>query len=222
MTVGELALLFNNEYLSSHPELSGLANKKVDLQVIKMQGWTRDMFYEDTGLKWVLTSPNMPTIDTTMVYPGMGMIEGTTISEGRGITKPFEIIGANFIKDVPMKNWVDGLNALNLPGVIFRPQYFTPQGKQKMADTMCGGIEVHVTDRKSFRAIPTGIAVLCSLRDNFPADFTLTTNNYIDSLTGSSTLRNLLNSGANYQTIVQSYQDQLAQFLTIRNKYLLY
>ncbi|PVU99059.1 hypothetical protein BB559_001040 [Furculomyces boomerangus] len=222
MTVGELALLFNNEYLPNDSQLQNSPNKKVDLQVVKMQGWSRDMFYQDTGLQWILPSPNMPTVDTAMVYPGMCLIEGTLISEGRGITKPFEIIGADFISDVPMKNWVDGLNALNLPGVRFRPQYFTPQGTQKLAGKLCGGVEVHITDRKAFRAVPTGIAVLCSLRDNFGSAFTYRTDNWFDNLSGSPRLRNLLVSGADYQTIVAGYQDELNSFLPIRNKYLLY
>ncbi|PVZ96757.1 hypothetical protein BB558_007318 [Smittium angustum] len=222
MTVGELALLYNNEYLPNHPELAGLANKKVDLQVIKMQGWTRDMYYEDTGLQWILPSPNMPTVDTATVYPGMGLIEGTLISEGRGTTKPFEIIGADFIKDLQLQQLVDTLNGYNLPGVRFRSQYFTPLSPQKLAGLLCGGIEVHVTDRKSFRAIPTGTAVVTTLRDIFGSLFKYRTDNWFDNVTGSPTFRLLLNSGASYQTIVQSYQDQLAQFLTIRNKYLLY
>ncbi|PVZ98011.1 hypothetical protein BB558_005994 [Smittium angustum] len=223
MTVGELALLFNNEYLPNDLQLKNSTNKKVDLQIIKMKGWTRDMYYEDTGLQWILPSPNMPTVNTAMVYPGMCLIEGTTISEGRGTTKPFEVIGANFIADVGLQNFINTLNGYNLPGVRFRSQYFTPIGNSnKMNNTLCGGTQVHITDRDAFRAVPTGIAVLTALRDSFPANMTFRADNWFDNLSGSPRLRNLLVAGADYKTIVDGYQNELSQFKLIRKKYLMY
>ncbi|MCX7975154.1 MAG: DUF1343 domain-containing protein, partial [Candidatus Aminicenantes bacterium] len=137
MTVGELALLINDKYLK----------KKAKLFVIPMEGWKRKMWFDETGLPWVIPSPNMPTLDTATVYPGQVLFEGTNVSEGRGTTKPFELCGAP---------WIDGyelakkMNSLNLPGVRFREAWFTPTFS-KYRGELCGGVQIHVFNRDLFQ-----------------------------------------------------------------------
>ncbi len=150
MTIGELALLFNGQFLK----------KKASLTVIPMEGWRRSLWFDETGLPWVIPSPNMPTLDTAMVYPGQVLIEGTNISEGRGTTKPFELCGAP---------WIDGfelarrLNALGLEGVVFREAWFTPTFS-KFAGELCGGVQVHVTDRHLYRPFASTLHLLKLVR----------------------------------------------------------
>src|SRR5512137_69271 len=137
MTVGELAVLFNSHF--------GIG---ADLEVVKIEGWSRADYFDETGLPWVIPSPNMPTLDTAIVYPGLVALEGTNLSEGRGTTKPFELFGAP---------WIDGhalaakLNGLGLPGVRFREAWFTPSFS-KFQGQLCGGCQIHVTDRGAFRS----------------------------------------------------------------------
>src|SRR3954468_9557176 len=149
MTIGELARLFNEAF--------GIG---ADLDVIAMEGWRRDMYFEDTGVPWVMPSPNIPTNDTAVVYPGTVLFEGTNVSEGRGTTRPFELLGAPWVKD---ERFTDGLNRLALPGVRFRPTVFEPTF-HKHARTACGGCQIHVLDRPSFRPVETGVALLVAFR----------------------------------------------------------
>lgn len=156
LTIGELAIQFKDELF---PEC--------DLTVLPMEGWDRAMFYDDTGLPWVMPSPNMPTLDTAIVYPGMCLLEGTNISEARGTTRPFELFGAP---------WIDGyqltakLNALDLPGVIFREASFEPMF-QKHIGEFCRGSQMHVTDRDSFLPYQTGVEIIRQIKSDCPADF---------------------------------------------------
>ena len=150
LTVGELARFYRSE--------RGLA---VDLEVIPCDGWRRDMYFDQTGLPWVLPSPNMPTVDTAFVYPGQCLIEGTNLSEGRGTTRPFELCGAPWIGPHAL---VGRLEREELPGVRFRPAWFRPTF-QKFAGQTCGGVQLHVTDRQTFRPVRTGLAVLAALRE---------------------------------------------------------
>jgi uncharacterized protein YbbC (DUF1343 family) len=136
MTIGELARLFNDEF--------GIG---ANLEVIAMEGWRRDLYFEETGVPWVLPSPNIPTIETAVVYPGTVLFEGTNVSEGRGTTKPFELIGAPWVTS---ERFADGLNRLELPGVYFRPVLFEPTF-HKHAKTSCGGCQIHPLDRTTFR-----------------------------------------------------------------------
>src|SRR6185436_12713586 len=143
MTIGELALIFNQEF--------GIG---CDLEVVQMEGWHRNMWFEDTGLPWVMPSPNMPTVDTAIVYPGTVMFEGTNISEGRGTTRPFELTGAPW----PIaERFAEQLNALKLDGVLFRPAVFEPTF-QKHARTTCAGAQMQVLDRRTFRPVEAGVA----------------------------------------------------------------
>ena len=155
-TIGELARQFQAECYPG-----------VDLEVLPMENWNRDQFHDETGLPWVMPSPNMPTIDTAIVYPGMCLLEGTNVSEGRGTTRPFELFGAP---------WIDGealtaeLNSLALPGVLFRAASFEP-GFQKYAGEICRGAQFHVTDRRTFHPVATTLTILKLLREKHPSDF---------------------------------------------------
>ncbi len=146
MTLGELARFFMN-----HDKIN------CDLEVVEMRGWSKEFYFEQTGLPWVLPSPNMPTPDTAVVYPGACLFEGTNVSEGRGTTRPFEIIGASYIAD-PWK-FVELANAYGVPGAVLRPCWFTPTF-DKHAGKLCGGLQIHVTDRALFNSMRTGVAVL--------------------------------------------------------------
>ena len=156
-TIGELAKQFRDE-----------AFPDCDLSVLPMRNWEREMWFDQTGLPWVMPSPNMPTPDTTTVYPGMCLLEGTNISEGRGTTRPFEIFGAPFIH---AEKLCTELNALNLPGVFFRENYFQPTF-HKFAGELCGGAQIHVIDREAFRPFQTGIEIIRAIRKFCPSQFT--------------------------------------------------
>ena len=145
LTIGELAGFFNKEF-----------NIQCDLKVIPMEGWIRNMYYEDTKLAWILPSPNMPTVETAVVYNGTCIFEGTNLSEGRGTTKPFEFVGAPWLNAGKL---ADKLNELSLEGVLFRPVFFTPTFS-KHAGALCRGVQLHVTDRNSFSAVKTGLYLL--------------------------------------------------------------
>ena len=129
MTIGEIARLFNDQF--------GIG---ADLRIVPMTGWRRDMYSDETGLPWVLPSPNIPTVDTAAVYPGSVLFEGTNVSEGRGTTKPFELVGAPWVVS---ESFTDAMNRLDLPGVRFRPVVFEPTF-HKHAGISCGGCQIHV------------------------------------------------------------------------------
>ncbi|HEX7700292.1 MAG TPA: DUF1343 domain-containing protein, partial [Kofleriaceae bacterium] len=145
----------------------GVEKLDLELAVITLRGWERDMWFEHTGLPWVLPSPNMPTVDTALVYPGMCLVEGTELSEARGTTRPFELAGAPHLDGQKL---AAALNAMELPGVRFRPAVFTP-GFQKHAKTACGGVQIHVTNADAFRSYRTGIAFLKAAHDLDPERF---------------------------------------------------
>jgi uncharacterized protein YbbC (DUF1343 family) len=155
-TIGELAQLFREETFP-----------KSKLTVLSMKGWDRAMWFDETGLPWVMPSPNMPTLGTATVYPGMCLLEGTNISEGRGTTRPFELFGAPFID---AEGIARELNALKLPGVYFRATWFQPTF-QKFAGEMCGGAQLHVTDRAQFQAYQTGIEIIRTIRRMYSESF---------------------------------------------------
>ncbi|MBW9210525.1 DUF1343 domain-containing protein [Mumia sp. zg.B21] len=214
MTVGELAKYFNGEFL---PAAIG---KQVDLTVVPMKNWSRDMWYEETGLPWVLPSPNMPTVDTAVVYPGTALFEATALSEGRGTTRPFELIGAPGIDH----RWAEALNARELPGVRFREAYFTPT-ISKQANKVCGGVQVYVEDRDAFDPITTGLTMIVTQRQEFP-DYRWrsqdVTSFWLDKLTGSERARLVIDAGGDVDEIVAGWQDELAEFRRTRKKYLIY
>ncbi len=215
MTIGELARLFNTAF--------GLG---ATLDVAKMDGWRREMFGDATDLPWVMPSPNMPTLDTAIVYPGTVLFEGTMLSEGRGTTRPFELVGAPWIE---AERFAAGMNALNLPGVFFRPAVFEPTF-QKHAKTACGGCQIHVTDRTAFKPVMTGAALIQMFRQVDPATFAWRQPPYeyeheklpIDILAGSSRLREQIESGVPPLEIAHSWRDDEAAFRTLREPFLLY
>lgn len=205
MTVGELAHLFNEEF-----------DIHADIDVIEMSGWNRTDHYDDTPLEWVLPSPNMPTLDTAFVYSGAALIEGTNVSEGRGTTKPFELIGAPFIDGA---DFAEQLNAADLSGVNFRAAYFTPQFS-KHAGQLSGGIEIHVTDEDSYDPVKAGITIVKTIHDMYPENFEFTA--FFDSLIGNSWVREKIIAGASVDEIVSTWEEELVEFRQIRSEYLLY
>ena len=155
-TIGELAQQFNEE---SFPECR--------LSILPMKNWERAMWFDQTGLPWVMPSPNMPTLDTATVYPGMCLLEGTNVSEGRGTTRPFEIFGAPFIDAEALCH---ELNQLHLPGVFFRENHFQP-GFQKFSGELCHGAQIHLTNREIFQPFTTGVKVIKRIREIYPNQF---------------------------------------------------
>ena len=215
MTAGELALMFNAEF--------GIG---CNLTVVPMDAWRRDYWFDQTGLPWVQPSPNLPTVDSAVVYPGSVLIEGTCLSEGRGTTRPFETVGAPFINS---KAYAARLNELKLPGVWFRPAYFQPTF-QKWAGQMCGGIQIHVSDRQAYEPYLTGIAVLSVARDLYPDSFKWREPPYeyehkklpIEILCGGKSIPESIWCGTPLDQIRQSWQDDVAAFYRKRECYLLY
>ncbi|RPJ99977.1 hypothetical protein BSBH6_03486 [Bacillus subtilis] len=207
MTIGELALLFNKEF-----------DINADLTVVKMKHWKRKMDFDDTKLPFVLPSPNMPTLESTFVYPATGLIEGTNISEGRGTTKPFELIGAPFIKSTELE---EALNGLNLPGVTFRAASFTPTFS-KHQGTLCHGVQLYVTDREKFEAVKTGLSLIKTIHDLYPEDFEFLSTGSFDKLAGNGWIRTKIENGASIEDIIDNYEKPLQQFSKTRKKYLIY
>ncbi|TCI48143.1 MULTISPECIES: exo-beta-N-acetylmuramidase NamZ domain-containing protein [unclassified Exiguobacterium] len=207
MTVGELARLFNREY-----------QLQADLEVVKMKGWKRSMLYEDTGLPFVMPSPNMPTTDTVNVYPATGLFEGTNLSEGRGTTKPFELIGAPYIN---AHEYAKTLNALDLSGVTFRASSFTPTFS-KNAGKLSHGVEVYITEPTKFEAVKTGIAMLKVAHDLYPDDFEFLANDFITKLTGNTYVKDMILDEESLEAIMDKVDAERDAFLPIRKDYLLY
>ena len=181
-TIGELAVQFKEERFP-----------KCELYVLGMEGYDKKMWYDQTGLPWILPSPNMPTLDTAIVYPGMCLFEATNVSEGRGTTRPFEIFGAPFIDAVKLCKYMNGLK---LPGVYFRENYFQPTF-HKGAGQICGGAQIHVLDRDKFRSFDMAVKLLQYIFNEYPNDFAWKQPPYeyefkklpIDILLGNGTFR---------------------------------
>jgi len=200
MTIGELAQLFNKEF--------GIG---ASLDVIPMEGWTRSAYADSSGLPWVMPSPNMPTLDTAIVYPGTVLFEGTMLSEGRGTTRPFELVGAPWID---AERFAGDMNTLGLEGAYFRPAGFEPTF-QKHAKQPCGGCQIHVTDREAFKPVKTGVALIERFRRFDPVRFEWRRPPYeyehekmpIDILAGSDALRQQIERGVPVEEIAASWRD---------------
>lgn len=215
MTVGELARLFNE-----HHRLGA------ELEVVPMEGWSRDMYWDETGIPWVIPSPNMPTLDTAIVYPGTVLFEGTMLSEGRGTTRPFELVGAP---------WIDGdqfaarMNKVELKGVHFRPVNFEPTF-QKHARATCGGCQIHVTQRENFASVQVGVSLLREFYAASPKQFKWRDPPYeyehdkmpIDILAGSPELRSQIEQQVPLDDIVASWRPGETEFAATRRPYLIY
>ena len=214
MTIGELASLFNEHFAI------GAA-----LEIASMERWQRYMYGDDT-LPWVMPSPNMPTLDTAVVYPGTVLFEGTNLSEGRGTTRPFELVGAPWID---AERFAAAMNALDLPGAYFRPAVFEPTF-QKHAQRTCGGCQIHVTDRATFRPVITGVALIQTLRRFDPSSFAWRPPPYeyehdklpIDILAGSDLLRTQIESDVSLIEIAESWRPDELAFRELREAFLLY
>ena len=215
MSIGELAVLFNTHF--------GIG---ADLQVAQMEGWSRKMYFDETGLPWVMPSPNMPTLDTAIVYPGAVLFEGTQLSEGRGTTRPFELLGAPWID---AERFSAELNALDLDGVHFRPVIFEPTF-HKHAREACGGCQIHVTDRQAFLPVLASVAVMAAFHRANPGRFAWRQPPYeyehdkmpIDILAGSPSLREHIEGGTGAREIAASWEASVAAFDAVRRACLLY
>ncbi|MFI8168363.1 exo-beta-N-acetylmuramidase NamZ domain-containing protein [Streptomyces sp. NPDC085931] len=206
MTVAELARLFNGEFLT----------EPVPLETVPMSGWRRSDFYDASGLPWVPPSPNMPTPETALVYSGTCLFEGTNLSEGRGTTRPFELLGAEGIG----RSWAAAANELALPGVRFREAYFAPTFSKFQGKTI-GGVQLHVHDRVAFDPVRTGIGLLVTAKRAW-SGFAWRPDHWIDRLTGSTRVRTMIDAGADTDEVVAGWQEELAAFRRTRRKYLLY
>ncbi|MCL4475815.1 MAG: DUF1343 domain-containing protein [Nitrospirae bacterium] len=216
MTIGEIACYLKDEFYPS-----------LDLHVIPMEGWERKMWFDETDLPWVMPSPNMPTLETAIVYPGMCLLEGTLLSEGRGTTRPFEIFGAPFIDPHSL---VKRLREFKLPGIAFRPLYFEPTF-QKYSGRLCGGAHIHVTNRERFKPFKTGVAVLKAVHDLYPRCFQWKNPPYeyenekmpIDILAGTHRLRQGIEKGEDLERMEAKWREECLHFhKTVRKRFLMY
>lgn len=205
MTVGELAKLFNKEF-----------DIGADLSVVKMKGWKRNAYFDETGLQFVMPSPNMPTLETALAYPGAALIEGTNVSEGRGTTKPFELIGAPFISSPEL---VTRLNQLDLPGVTFRAASFTPTFS-KHSGKLSHGVQIHITDRNKYEPVETGLHIVKTIKDLYPEQVQLTP--FFDNLIGNGWIRPAIENGMTVEEMESRWQKDLKEFEKVRKKYLMY
>jgi uncharacterized protein YbbC (DUF1343 family) len=215
LTIGELALLFSGEFGLSCP-----------LQVVPMRGWQREMFFDQTGLTWVPPSPNMPRLETALVYPGLCLLEGTNVSEGRGTTLPFELSGAPWVDPGELAR---ELSRVGLPGVRFRPAWFQPTF-DKWAGHRIGGIQLHLNDRRRFRPFRCGLELVRAYREFGAQSFVWKPPPYeyefqllpFDILCGSDRIRGALESGEDLETLERSWDSELGSYRSMRNRYLLY
>ena len=220
LTLGEMALLVNAR-LAARP-----GGRPCDLTIIPMRGWRRRMSFEDTDLPWVLPSPNMPTIETALVYPGQVLLEGTNLSEGRGTTRPFEIWGAPWLDT---KALAARLHRRKLPGCFFREHSFEPTF-HKYEGRPCGGFQIHVTDQKSFRPYRTTLAILQDVFALHRKDFQWRQPPYeyvtdklpFDILTGDPAVREAIESGANLADLEASWATEIRRFRREAKACLLY
>ncbi len=215
MTIGEIALYLQNSYFN-----------KLELEICRMEGWKREMQFSETGLAWTLPSPNMPLWETALVYPGMCLLEGTNLSEGRGTTRPFEIFGAPWLN---RRQLGKKLNELGLPGVYFRPVQFQPTF-QKFQNEVCEGAFIHVTDPDSFQPVLSAIAILQEITRQAPGNFTWKNPPYeyeykklpFDILAGNNWLRTMIEELAPPDEIAEKMKSQSGEFEKVRGKYLIY
>ena len=215
MTVCELSRMFNEHW--------GIG---CELEVVEMEGWSRELWFEETDAPWVLPSPNMPTVETTKVFPGTVHLEGTQASEGRGTTRPFELVGAPYVEAFELARRLEGMD---LPGVKFRPTGFMPTF-QKHAGQPCGGVQIHVVEREEFLPVLTGVAVVKTLQDLYGAEFRwkeppyeyVYDKNPFDVIAGTDSLRKALERGDTLEAIRDSWEGGLLTFSEARADYLLY
>lgn len=215
MTIGELARLFNDAF-----------HVNAALDVVPLEGWRRSMYYDETGLPWIIPSPNLPTLDSAIVYPGAVLFEGTMLSEGRGTTRPFELVGAPWIDGDRL---ADAMNARGLPGVYFRSVFFEPTF-HKHARQTCGGCQIHVLDRRTFEPVRTAVELIAEFRTQDPKQFAWRDPPYeyeherapIDILFGSDRLRLAVQAGTDIDGLTASWRQDEEAFCRQRETFLLY
>jgi uncharacterized protein YbbC (DUF1343 family) len=197
-----------------------------DLEVVPAAGWRRGDYHDATGLPWVLPSPNLPTLDAAIVYPGQVLLEGTNLSEGRGTTRPFELFGAPFLEPGRI---LERLRAIELPGVILRTACFEPTF-HKWAGELCRGFQLHVTDRRAFKPYYTTLTLLAVIRELYPEQFAWRQPPYeyetvrlpFDLLTGDDLIRRGLENCLTVPELEAAWQDDLNRFMEVRQEFLLY
>jgi uncharacterized protein YbbC (DUF1343 family) len=215
MTVGELARMFNEHF--------GIG---CELEIVPMNGWRREFWLDETDAPWVLPSPNMPTLDSATVFPGTVHFEGTQVSEGRGTTRPFELIGAPYID---ADDYADALNALNLPGVYFRSCAFQPTF-QKHAGVTCGGVQIHVIDRDVFEPVFAGVVMVKLIHDMYKDEFRwkvppyeyVYDKNPFDVIAGTAKIREAFEQGLGLNVISEAWKRPLLEFKQLRESFLIY
>jgi uncharacterized protein YbbC (DUF1343 family) len=215
MTIGELAKMFNQHF--------GIG---CEVEIVEMEGWDREMWFDQTELPWVLPSPNIPTPETCVVFPATVHLEGTELSEGRGTTKPFELNGAPFIDP---HEWKEGLDTYNFPGVTFRACYFQPSF-QKWARQTCGGVQIHVTDRDAFTPVVVGIAMVKTSYDLYAEKFQWKQTDYeyefgknpFDIVSGTDKIRRQIEIGISLADIKAGWSAELSEFEKAREGFLIY
>lgn len=215
MTMGELALLFNESF--------GIG---CNLEVIRMRGWKRAFFADDLNRDWIPPSPNIPNLISALVFPGCVLFEGTNVSEGRGTTRPFEWIGAPFINPDKL---APEMNGMKLPGIYFRPIYFQPT-YQKWIGEVCGGVHLHITNRRRFNSFRAGVRLLAKIAEMYPEAFRWKHPPYeyehdrmpIDLIAGTSKLREDIEQGKGVQKFETMVEAQLREFRKLRTNYLIY
>jgi uncharacterized protein YbbC (DUF1343 family) len=216
MTVGEIAELFNGESY-------GGFSLDIELAVIPMIGYKRNMWYDETGLPWVVPSPNMPTLETAVIYPGMCLMEGTNLSEGRGTDLPFLTVGAPYINS---KDWLEAIPKEALEGVKAESGVFVPKSipgvvtTPKYKEKKCYGLHFTVTDRDKLESIKLAVAVLCASQKLYPEQFKMT--KYLDKLWGNEDLRAMISEGHDYHAIMKTCEHGIGRFKKVRRKYLRY
>lgn len=213
LTMGELAQMINEEFGTG-----------CQLTVVEMQGWKRSMWFDQTGLPYVMPSPNSPGLDTATSYPGSCFFEGTNLALGLGTTKPCELKGAPWING---QAWAAELNALDYPGVIFRPAYFTPWYGAYIGE-LCSGVQIHVLDREIFKAVEAGLKMIEVVRQMYPEHFEWRRSEgrripyWFDQLMGTDRVRKQMEAGVSVEEISAGWQSELHTYDKMRGKYLLY
>jgi uncharacterized protein YbbC (DUF1343 family) len=215
MTTGELALMFNE-----HWEIN------CELEVLEMDGWSRELWFDETDAPWVLPSPNMPTLETATVFPGTVHFEGTQISEGRGTTRPFELIGAPYIEAT---EYAARLSRIGFPGVTFRAANFQPTF-QKHGGQTCGGVQIHLTEREVFEPVIVGVAAVKAAYDLYTEQFKwkeppyeyIYDKNPFDVIAGTEKLRLAIEQGSSLEDIEASWRGEINEFSSRRQRFLRY
>ena len=210
LTLGELAILINQEF-----------SINCSLEIVKLEGWSRNLYFDETDLSWINPSPNIPTIDTAIIYNATCLLEGTNVSEGRGTTKPFEIIGAPWIDAYQLS---EVMNSNKFCGVTFRPTYFTPSFSKHQGE-LCSGIQIHIIDRKGVKAFEIGVALIYTLMDLYVSKFSFLPPYYegghffFDHLAGTDQIRL---RETDYKSMMGTFSKDLSLFSELKKKYHLY